>query len=288
MKPLSSSRYFIITAIVLLIIYSCSKGSGGGAGGGTPPPPPPDPCAGVTIVVTGTTTNPTIAGGTNGSIAATAAGSGITFNINGGAFQASGTFSNLAAGSYTIVAKNASGCTGSAIFTLTAPNACAGITITVANTSTGTIPCEATSSGTITAAANGGGGSFTYSINGGTFQASNLFSNLAAGNYTVTAKDVNGCTGTSALTTINNAAEGPLFSAVRTLVQNNCVTCHNPTVLNGGMNWTVDCNIVTFKDRIKARAVDGNPSPMPEGGFLPLSERQKITDWINAGGKYTN
>lgn len=286
MKQLSSNRYFIITAIILFIIYSCSKGSG--SGGGTPPPPP-DPCAGVTIAVTSTTNNPTTAGGTNGSIAAAATGgSGFTFNINGGAFQASGTFSNLAAGSYTIVAKNASGCTGSAIFTLTAPNACAGVTIAVVNTSTGTIPCEATNSGTITAAASGGGGSFTYSINGGAFQASNLFSNLAAGNYTVTAKDVNGCTGTSAVTTINNAAEGPLFSAVRTLVQNNCVTCHNATVLNGGMNWTVDCNIVTFKDRIKARAVDGNPSPMPQGGFLPLSERQKITDWINAGGKYTN
>jgi hypothetical protein len=34
--------------------------------------------------------------------------------------------------------------------------------------------------------------------------------------------------------------------------------------------------------------VDGNPSPMPTGGLLPANERQKITDWINAGGRITD
>jgi SprB repeat len=248
----------------------------------------PNLCAGVTITVTGTVTNPTSAVATNGSIVAAATGStGLTFNINGGAFQASGTFNNLAAGVYTISAKNGNGCTGSANFTLTAPNVCSGVTITVNNTSTGTTPCE-TSTGSITATATGGTAGYTYSLNNGTFQSSNVFSNLAAGNYTVTAKDANGCTGVSAATTINNLAAGPLFDAVRTLVQNNCVGCHNGTVANGGMNFSVDCNIVNNKDRIKARAVDANPSAMPQGGLLPAAERQKITDWINAGGKFTN
>jgi hypothetical protein len=59
-------------------------------------------------------------------------------------------------------------------------------------------------------------------------------------------------------------------------------------VSEGGMNWTVDCNIVTFKDRIKIRAVDGNPSPMPPTGFIPVSEQQKIVNWINAGGKFSD
>lgn len=248
----------------------------------------PNLCAGVTITVTGTITNPTSAVATNGSIVATAAGStGLTFNINGGTFQASGTFNNLAAGVYTIIAKNGNGCTGSADFTLTAPNVCTGVTITVNNTATGTTPCEA-NTGTITATASGGTTPYTYSLNNGTFQSSNMFSNLAAGNYTVTAKDANGCTGVSAATTISSLPAGPLFEAVRTLIQNNCVTCHNGTVTNGGMNFSVDCNIVNNKDRIKARAVDGNPSAMPQGGLLPASERQKITDWINAGGKFTN
>jgi SprB repeat len=247
-----------------------------------------NPCAGIVITVSGTVTNPTSSGATNGSIVATATGStGLTFNINGGAFQASGTFNNLAAGAYSIIAKNGSGCTGTASFTLTAPSACSGVTITVNNTATGTTPCEA-NTGMITATASGGAGGFTYSLNSGAFQSSGIFTNLAAGNYTVTAKDANGCTGVSAATTVNSLAAGTLFDAVRTLVQNNCVTCHNATVTNGGMNFSVDCNIVNNKDRIKARAVDGNPSPMPQGGLLSGTERQKITDWINAGGKFTN
>jgi len=119
------------------------------------------------------------------------------------------------------------------------------------------------------------------------FQSASTFSNVATGNYFVTVKDANGCVGNAVLA-VTDAAAGPQFSAVKTLVQNNCVTCHNNVNANGGMNLSTDCNIVQFKDRIKARAVDGNPSAMPEGGLLPVAERQKITDWINGGGKVTN
>lgn len=271
----------VIIFFMMVTIYSCSKGGGSG--------PAPDPCAGITILVSGTVANPTIAGGNNGSITATASGStGITFSINGTSFQSSGTFSGLVAGSYTIIAKNGSGCSGSAVFTLTDPpgGSCAGVTISVTGATTASTPCES-ANGKITVTASGGTGLFTYSLNGGTFQPSNIFTSLAAGNYVITARDANGCTG-NGNATVADLPAGPLFSAVKSLVQTNCVSCHNNTVANGGMNWTIDCNLVTFKDRIKARAVDGNPSPMPEGGLLPASERQKITDWINAGGKFTN
>ncbi|MBI5856767.1 MAG: hypothetical protein HZB42_03870 [Sphingobacteriales bacterium] len=247
-----------------------------------------NPCAGVTITVTGTTVNPTAPGATNGSITASASGGagGFTFNLNGGTFQASGTFSNLGAGNYTVTARDANGCTGTNSFTLTAPNPCAGITITVSNAVTNNTPCQA-ANGIITVTPGGGTGPYTFSLNGGGFQVSNTFSNLAPSTYSVAAKDANGCTGTNNAT-INNLPEGPLFAAVRTVLQNNCVSCHNNTISEGGMNWTVDCNIVQFKDRIKARAVDGNPSPMPPSGLMPASERQKITDWINAGGRFTD
>jgi hypothetical protein len=247
----------------------------------------PNPCAGVTITVTGTVTNPTSGTSNNGSIIASAAGStGFTYRINNGAFQASGTFSNLGAGTFTVDAKDANGCTGSSNFTLTAPNPCAGVTISVSTAVTGTIPCEA-NNGTITVTPSGGTAAYTFSLNGGAFQVSNIFSGLGANTYTITAKDANGCTGTGSAT-ITNLAAGPLFSAARTVLQNNCTPCHNNTLAEGGMNWTIDCNIVQNKDRIRVRAVDGVPSPMPPTGLLPAAERQKITDWINAGGKFTN
>jgi hypothetical protein len=271
----------ILFLSTITVIFSCSKGGGGG--GGTPV----DPCAAITIIVNGTTTNPSGAGATDGTIATTASGSsGFTFSINGGPFQSSGNFINLAAGSYTIVAKNASGCTGSASFTLAAQSACAGVTINVSPVVTSNNPCQA-NNGTITLTATGGTGSYLYSLSGSPFQASNIFSNLNAGSYSATAKDANGCTGTSSAV-VNNAPAGPLFSAVKTLLDNNCVSCHNNAVSEGGMNWTIDCNIVANKDRIKARAVDGTPSSMPPTGLLSASDRQKITDWINAGGRYSN
>jgi len=237
--------------------------------------------------VSGTTTNPSSAGASDGSIAATASGSsGFTFSINGGSFQSSGSFTNLAAGSYTIVAKNGSGCTGSASFTLTAQSGCAGVTITISAAITSNTPCQA-SIGMITVTATGGTGPYMYSLSGSTFQVSNIFSNLNAGNYSVTAKDGNGCTSTNSAT-VNNLPAGTLFAAVKTILENNCVSCHNGNVTEGGMNWTIDCNIVANKDRIKARAVDGTPSAMPPTGLISPPDRQKITDWINAGGKYTN
>lgn len=248
-----------------------------------------NPCSGVTITVTGTVTNPTSAGASDGSIVANASGGATpyTFSINGGAFQASGTFSNLAQGNYTITAKDVNGCTGTNNFTLTAPNPCAGVTITVSNAVVNNTPCESPPTGSITVTPGGGTGPYTYRLNAGSFQASNVFSNLVAGVYSVTAKDANGCTGSNNAI-VGDLLAGPLFTDVRTVLQNNCVSCHNSGNAQGGMNWTVDCNIVMFKDRILARAVNGNPSPMPPTGLMPSSERQKIINWINAGGRYTD
>jgi SprB repeat len=247
----------------------------------------PNPCTGITIIVTGTIVNPTSAVAANGSIAATASGStGFTYNINGGTFQSTGNFINLAAGNYTVIAKDINGCTGSQVFTLTAPNPCAGVTITVSNVVVGNRPCE-TANGSITSTGAGGTGPYTYNINGGAFQSSNLFSGLSAAVYSISAKDANGCIGT-VNATVNNVSAGPLFLAVQNVLNNNCIGCHNNTLSEGGMNWTIDCNIVNFKDRINARAVNGNPSAMPPTGLLPASERTKITNWINAGGRFTD
>ena len=266
----------LILMPVIMIIYSCSKGGGNS----------PDPCSGITVAVTGTITDVTATGATNGAINASATGgTGFTYSINNGLFQSSGNFTNLAAGTYTVTAKNSNGCTGSAQFTVTTNNNCTGVTINLSTTVTNTVPCQSPS-GSITASATGSTG-FTYSIDGTNFQSTGNFINLAAGAYIVTVKDVNGCTATGNVS-VQNQSAGALFSAVRTLLQNNCVSCHNNTQAEGGMNWTVDCNIINNQDRIKARAVDNNPSSMPPTGPLSQGDKNKITDWINAGGKYTN
>lgn len=280
---MKKSFLFVLSVMIISILYySCSKG-----GGSTNTPT--DPCAGITVAISGTVTNAT-SGQNNGSITAGATGgTGFTFSLNNGTFQTSGNFTNLAPGNYSITAKNSSGCTGSKTFSVVAENSCTGVIINVNGTATNGVPCGG-AGGSITVAASGGTG-FTYSLNNGAFQASNQFTNLAVGTYTVSAKTADGCSN-SATVKVDPVVAGTLFSAVKSIIQTNCVSCHNNTVQNGGMNWAVDCNIVTNKARIKVRAVDNagtaTQMPQPPNPALSASDQQKIVDWINAGGAYNN
>lgn len=264
---------------IIIIFHACSKGGGGTS----------NPCAGVTISVSATVTGTSGVGATNGSISASASGSsGFTFSIDGTTFQSSGLFNNLAAGTYTIVAKNSNGCTGSASFTVANADICAAKTITVSGAPTNSDKCSNT--GTITVTAGGSTG-FTYQLNSGAFQAGNVFGSLAPGNYTVTVKDLDNCTKTSATISIGQLPAGPLFTAVKNIIQTNCAVsgCHNGTQ---APNFTVDCNIVANASLIKTRAVDqaGTPNQMPQPPRAPLSsaDQNAITAWVNAGGKYTD
>ena len=281
-------KNFLLSLIFASIYFSCSKGGDDGGGGYTNPPP--NPCAGVTVAVTASVTSAN-AGQSNGSIAASATGgTGFTYKLGTGAYQSSGTFNSLAPGTYTVTAKNGNGCEGSASFTVATINACNGVAITVSNATTTATPCTTPVNGTITVTAAGSTG-LTYSINGTTFQASNVFSSVAAGNYTVTVKDANGCTQT-ATTTVAPTAAGPLFTAVKQLIQNNCVVCHSGTAAAAGKDWSVDCYVVANQSLIKTRAVDqagtSSQMPQPPNAALSVADRQKITDWINAGGNYSN
>ena len=80
-----------------------------------------------------------------------------------------------------------SGFTGGALVTTANPISISGVNVTPAL-------CYGTSTGIITVNASGGLGTLTYSDNGGTsYQASNQFDSLAAGNYVVAVQDSFGC-----------------------------------------------------------------------------------------------
>ncbi len=162
------------------------------------------------------------------------------------------------------------------------PDPCLGVTLTpvagVAHTTTGQ------TQGTITVTSPIGSG-LMYRLNSTVYQASPNFSNLAAGNYILTVRNADSCKGSLTLT-INGY--GPKFYHVRTLVKGYCGPCHLNGTINGGKNFDTDNDIVNSWDRIKARAVDGNPSFMPQGGQLTALDKQKITDWVNAGHRITD
>lgn len=149
---------------------------------------------------------------------------------------------------------------------------------------------KCTNTGTITVTASGSTG-FSYQLNSGSFQSNNVFNGLAPGNYTVTVKDLDNCTKTSSTITVGTAPAGPLFTAVRSIIQTNCAVagCHNGSQ---SPNFTIDCNIAANAGRIKLRAVDqagtANQMPPPPRAALSAADQNAISAWVNAGGKYTD
>jgi SprB repeat len=154
------------------------------------------------------TSTPAACGNVNGTITATGAG-GLTplqYSIDGISFQLNNVFTGLAAGVYTVTVQDASGCTKT-------------VAVSVINTGGPVVTATSlpsgcgTSTGSITAIATGTA-PFQYSINGVSFQVSNLFTGLASGNYVVYARDAGGCIGTFSIVVTNVA--GPSISAVVT------------------------------------------------------------------------
>jgi len=248
-----------------------------------------NPCTGVTITVTATPTNPTT-GQSNGTISVSASGgSGFTYSLNGGTYQAGTTFSNLAAGSYTITAKNSNGCLGTTTVSLTGADPCASVSITVSGTATQVVPCSSPAvNGSIAVTASGSSG-FTYNLNGGAYQAGTSFTNLTAATYTVGVKDANGCSKTTSVV-VPTQPSGAKFAAVRTLITNRCSGsgCHTNGGSAAGYNFDSDCSILTYWSKINSAAVTNKSMPKSPQAPLTTSEMQSITDWVNAGHAYNN
>lgn len=131
------------------------------------------------------------------------------------------------------------------------------------------------------------GDTITYKLNNGSYQAAPIFNNLAPGNYVVTVKNQNGCTDTAQITILNY---GPKYALVKQIIVGYCGPCHRNGGNEGGKNFDTDASIVASWDRIKARAVDANPSQMPQAPNAPLTnpDKQKITDWVNAGHRQSD
>ena len=163
-------------------------------------------------------------------------------------------------------------------------DSCLGVTISPVASLTHTITGQ--NLGTITVTSPIGSG-YTYSITGVPYQPSTNFFGLAAGNYTISVKNAKNCVGTA---TVIIKGYGPKFYAVRTLINGYCGPCHLSGAISGGKNFDADTDVVNSWDRIKARAVDGNPSFMPQAPNAQLTaiDKQKIVDWVNAGHRITD
>ncbi len=131
-------------------------------------------------------------GQTTGTITVTASNGTSPYNYSkdgGTTYQPSNVFTNLSAGSYTIKVKDAGGCTVDVTVTIKQVSSTLAASAYAADISGGQ------TTGTITVTAGNGTSPYNYSKDGGTtYQPSNVFTNLSAGNYTIKVKDAGGCT----------------------------------------------------------------------------------------------
>jgi uncharacterized protein (DUF2141 family) len=110
-----------------------------------------------------------------------------SYSIDNGADQASNTFNNLGAGTYTIGVIDANGCYTTLTYIVTQPSP---LSVNMIPTM---ISCNGASDGALNCQVSGGTSPYMYAINGGAVTSSAVFSNLPAGSYTLTAIDANGC-----------------------------------------------------------------------------------------------
>src|SRR5207253_492101 len=135
-------------------------------------------------------TNVSCFGGNNGAINLTPSGGagGYTFNWGGGVTTEDRT--GLAAGSYTVIITDVNSCTCTVSATVTKPSAPISGSTVVTNVS-----CFGGNNGAINLTPAGGTSPYTFSWGGGVTTEDRT--GLAAGIYSVTITDVNGCTGTA-------------------------------------------------------------------------------------------
>jgi hypothetical protein len=139
------------------------------------------------IVVSLTQVNVSCFGGLNGSIDLTVTGGtgSYAFDWNSGAYTVEDP-SGLVAGIYSGIITDVNGCTGSATTTITEPNALVANVVTATNPTT----CGGTD-GMIDISVNGGTPGYSFLWNNSA--ASEDLSGLAAGTYSCTITDTNGC-----------------------------------------------------------------------------------------------
>lgn len=176
------------------------------------------------LVVTVDNTTDATCGLPNGAY--TVSGSGGTpayqFSSNNGTLQASGTFSNLTAGTYNVMIQDDNGCTATTTATV---NDLSGLAIVLdAQTD---VTCFGLSDGTATVSSTGGTLPHEYSLGSNPFAISTTFTGLPAGTYILTVRDANLCTATTSVT----IAEPDVV--VSSIVDQSDITC------NGGNDGSV-------------------------------------------------
>jgi len=140
------------------------------------------------------TTTPSDCGTANGTITIDATGSGLEYSLDGVDFQPSQTLTNVANGTYTVVVRDASGCTADTAAVLISPNAPVPVITGPSTGCFGEVLVLTTTEPFVSYVWSTGSNTATTNVS-------------TSGLVTVTVTDAQGCTGTS--TPFDVLLEGP-------------------------------------------------------------------------------
>ena len=205
------------------------------------------------VVASGTQVNVNCNGGSTGSIDLTVTGGSGSYTYSWSNGATTQDISGLAAGTYSVIISESNGCavTGTTSFTITQNDP------VVAGGTQVNVSCNGSSTGSIDLTVSGGSGSYTYLwSNGATTQD---ISGLAAGIYTVTITESNGCavTGTTSFT----ITEPPVLNADVTAI--NQILCYGSN--SGSVTVTATGGTPTYEYSLDAG------SYQPGGTFTGLT-----------------
>lgn len=159
------------------------------------------------------------------------------------------TVTGLTSGTYTVVITETASpfCSNTNEVIIGSPSAA----LTIVATETSNVTCD-DDSGTITAIANGGWGTYEYELTGATtipYSSNGTFTNLSAGTYTVTVRDAGGCI---AFDTVTLVVPPPITSTVTASTtmlscfgDNNSTITANATTGGQGTNYTFTLNMLS-------------------------------------------
>ncbi len=129
-----------------------------------------------------------VASSTQGTISCNGGTTTVTVSATGGTapYTGTGTFT-VSAGTYSYLVTDGAGNRDTVSVVVTQPSI---ISVTVAS---GTITTVGGTTSIQINATGGTGNAFQYTLNGGSYQTSNIFNGVPAGNHVVNVKDINGC-----------------------------------------------------------------------------------------------
>jgi gliding motility-associated-like protein len=222
-----------------------------------------------TLNATYTTTPATCASATGSVTVLVPAGVGqapFTYSINGGPGQLSNVFNGLAAGNYTIFIQDAAACQQTMQVTVPSVTGISG-TATAVPTA-----CVGVNNGSITVTPTTGVAPYSYSLNGGPSQGSNVFNGLAPGNYNLSFLDGNGCLGTTTATVLTGSG----ITSTSTQTNPPCAGINN-----GSFTITPTSGTTPYSYSMNGGPAQGSPT---FNGLGPGTYNVNITDGLGCTG----